>query len=259
MLRWLFITRKDSRQRLPYFLAHPACGIPWFNYLLRVKVPEKSARKFLGGRHQSPPLIIYRHVDYLVITCTHDANVFSSLFLNYHDLALSSLPKRNRDEDNCPWEMYPREAEERKSKVEAHERKGRKAEAAFADFRRRRRTSQSAARNVHGGRQWRAIAYISLASRCSRLLITQGSGLGTRVINGSGPRLGYRGTKLRANLPQPYINPDFLSLLSQRSPSLLPAPPSPCRIPTARYNEKACVLSCPDYSSPSLAPNKIVY
>lgn len=90
---------------------HPACGIPWFNYLLRVKVPEKSARKFLGGRHQSPPLIIYRHVDYLVITCTHDANVFSSLFLNYHDLALSSLPKRNRDEDNCPWEMYPREAE----------------------------------------------------------------------------------------------------------------------------------------------------
>lgn len=147
----------------------------------------------------------------------------------------------------------------RKSKVEAHERKGRKAEAAFADFRRRRRTSQSAARNVHGGRQWRAIAYISLASRCSRLLITQGSGLGTRVINGSGPRLGYRGTKLRANLPQPYINPDFLSLLSQRSPSLLPAPPSPCRIPTARYNEKACVLSCPDYSSPSLAPNKIVY
>ena len=86
----------------------------------------------------------------------------------------------------------------------------------------RRRTSQSAARNVHGGRQWRAIAYISLASRCSRLLITQGSGLGTRVINGSRPRLGYRGTKLRANLPQPYINPDFLRLLSQRGPS----PPS---------------------------------
>lgn len=95
-VRWLFITRKDSRQRLPYFLAHPACGIPWFNYLLRVKVPEKSARKFLGGRHQSPPLIIYRHVDYLVITCTHDANVFSSLFLNYHDLALSSPEEKQR-------------------------------------------------------------------------------------------------------------------------------------------------------------------
>lgn len=34
----------------------------------------------------------------------------------------------------------------------------------------------------------------------------------------------YRGTKLRANLPQPYINPDFLRLLSQRNPSLLPLP-----------------------------------
>ena len=55
--------------------------------------------------------------------------------------------------------------------------------------RRGRRTSQSAARNVHGGRQWRAIAYISLVSWCSRLLITRDSGLGTRVINGSGPRL----------------------------------------------------------------------
>lgn len=49
------------------------------------------------------------------------------------------------------------------------------ADSVFGIFesRRRRRTSQSAARNVHGGRQWRAIAYISLASRCSRLLITQ--------------------------------------------------------------------------------------
>lgn len=75
----------------------------------------------------------------------------------------------------------------------------------------------------------------------------------TRVINGSRPRLGYRGTKLRANLPQPYINPDFLRLLSQRSPSsslprLPAARPGSCQIPMVQYNEEACVLSCPDYS-----------
>lgn len=105
---------------------------------------------------------------------------------------------------------------------------------------RRRRTSQSPSRNVRGGRQWRPIAYISPVSRCSRLLITQEFRPRTRVINGSGPSPRYRGTKLRANLPQPYINPDFLTLLSQRSPSSssFPPPPSSCWIPpVAQCNE----------------------
>lgn len=105
---------------------------------------------------------------------------------------------------------------------------------------RRRRTSQSPSRSVRGGRQWRPIAYISPVSRCSRLLITQEFRPRTRVINGSGPSPRYCGTKLRANLPQPYINPDFLTLLSQRSPSSssFPPPPSSCRIPpVVQYNE----------------------
>lgn len=111
---------------------------------------------------------------------------------------------------------------------------------------RRRRTSQSPSRNVRGGRQWRPIAYISPVSRCSRLLITREFRPRTRVINGSGPSPRYRGTKLRANLPQPYINPDFLTLLSQRSPSSssfpLP-PPSSCWIPPwyNTMNLEACI------------------
>lgn len=129
------------------------------------------------------------------------------------------------------------------------------ADSVFGIFesRRRRRTSQSAARNVHGGRQWRAIAYISLASRCSRLLITQGSGLGTRVINGSRPRLGYRGTKLRANLPQPYINPDFLSLLSQRGPSL-PFSPRPRSNAHARFLWHGTMKRHASYPVPIYSP-----
>lgn len=106
---------------------------------------------------------------------------------------------------------------------------------------RRRRTSQSPSRSVRGGRQWRPIAYISPVSRCSRLLITQEFRPRTRVINGSGPSPRYRGTKLRANLPQPYINPDFLTLLSQRSPSSSsfppPSPSSCCIPPVIQYNE----------------------
>jgi len=67
----------------------------------------------------------------------------------------------------------------------------------------------------------------------------------TRVINGSGPNPRYRGTKLRANLPQPYINPDFLTLLSQRGPSSSSSSssssPSSFRVPShagfpSRYN-----------------------
>lgn len=165
------------------------------------------------------------------------------------------------------WRSSNRSSEEEEIEGEGRGTRAKgKAEAAFADFRRRRRTSQSAARNVHGGRQWRAIAYISLASRCSRLLITQGSGLGTRVINGSGPRLGYRGTKLRANLPQPYINPDFLSLLSQRSPSpLSPARaaepmPMPDSYGTVQWKGMRLVLSRLFLPlSLAGAPNKIVY
>lgn len=68
------------------------------------------------------------------------------------------------------------------------------------------------------------------------------------MINGSGSSPRYRGTKLRANLPQPYINPDFLRLLSQRSPSssssssTSPSPSAPHstsrRIPPGvQYNE----------------------
>lgn len=108
---------------------------------------------------------------------------------------------------------------------------------------RTRRTSQSPSRNIRGGRQWRPIAYISPVSRCSRLLITREFRPRTRVINGSGPSPGYRGTKLRANLPQPYINPDFLTLLSQRSPSSSSFPPPPPLLPHAgfpppvQYNE----------------------
>lgn len=105
---------------------------------------------------------------------------------------------------------------------------------------RRRRTSQSPPRSIRGGRQWRPIAYISPVSRCSRLLITQEFRPRTRVINGSGPSPRYRGTKLRANLPQPYINPDFLTLLSQRSPSSsFPPPPPPHAVfpPSVQYNE----------------------
>lgn len=135
---------------------------------------------------------------------------------------MSSVSRPKEIEGEAPWIGLTSEREGGSGRLWLA------ADSVFGIFesRRRRRTSQSAARNVHGGRQWRAIAYISLASRCSRLLITQGSGLGTRVINGSRPRLGYRGTKLRANLPQPYINPDFLRLLSQRSPSLPPSLPA---------------------------------
>jgi len=90
----------------------------------------------------------------------------------------------------------------------------------------------------------------------------------TRVINGSGPNPRYRGTKLRANLPQPYINPDFLTLLSQRGPSSsssssLPPPPHSAFLlipdsPRGTMQRTAEHASpCLDYSLAGIRPNYI--
>jgi hypothetical protein len=92
----------------------------------------------------------------------------------------------------------------------------------------------------------------------------------TRVINGSGPNPRYRGTKLRANLPQPYINPDFLTLLSQRGPSSSsssssssPPPPHSAFLlmpdsPRGTMQRTAQHASpCLDYSLAGIRPNCI--
>lgn len=106
-------------------------------------------------------------------------------------------------------------------------------------------------------------SHISPVSRCSRLLITREFRPRTRVINGSRPSPRYRGTKLRANLPQPYINPDFLTLLSQRSPSSSSHPPPPALFlmpdsPVVQYNEPLKHASpCLDYSLSPASPTKL--
>lgn len=169
--------------------------------------------------------------------------------------------------NNYPWNILRISSVSRRKPKgrlvnRADERKGRRKRLALAGRRFRVRDFRIPKKKTDvsiGGAErprWSTMAsnriYI-LASRCSRLLITQGSGLGTRVINGSRPRLGYRGTKLRANLPQPYINPDFLSLLSQRGPSL-PFSPRPRPNAHARFLWHGTMKRHASYPVPIYSP-----